>query len=419
MRNATVFTNGCPENRNDCARLETYFRRNGWSTNQDLRNSSIIAFNACGLTIGQEENSIRIIESIKAQMNPNCRLIVWGCLQKINHEKLSTVYQGPTFGSDEPERIYQIVDFETQPDKLNANYLVAHLPMPGITPNGQFNLRRALDPVALLRKFTEPAYRRYGRSINLYGPDSFIIKTSTGCLSKCSYCAVRISRGRVKSKSINAIQREFKEGLAKNFKDFTLIATDVGSYGLDRGDTLAGLLDKLTRIPGDYQIRIRNMQPQFLLQMLPDMKRIVSRKKISYIGATVQSGSDNILKSMRRGYRVDEYRYAIKELKNAFPELNVRTQLMVGFPGETEEDFLGTLKLVDEVEFDYIETFIFQPRLGTEAAKMRGQISEKVAKDRYDRLMLKVLSQYAGNMDFQFPGIQRKMIQLLSAFYLK
>lgn len=419
MRNVTVFTNGCPENRNDCARMETYFKRNGWTTHQDIRNSSIIAFNACGLTIGQEENSIRIIESIKALMNPDCRLVVWGCLQKINPERLSTVYQGTSFGSDEPERIDQLVDFDIKSKVLNANYLVSPLPMPDATPVGRFNLRRALDPVGLYRKYAEPAYRRYGKSINLYGPDSFIIKTATGCMSKCAYCAVRISRGQVQSKPIDIVKGEFEDGLAKGYTDFTLIATDVGSYGLDRGDTLADLLDELTRIPGDFQIRIRNMQPQFLLRILPEIKRIVSRKKISYIGATAQSGSDNVLKSMRRGYTVDAYKYAIRELKNACPELKVRTQLMVGFPGETEEDFRGTLKLVDDVDFDYIETFTFQPRLGTAAAKMHCQISEKVAKNRYNRLMLKVLSQYAGNMDLKFPRIQQKMIQLLSALYGK
>lgn len=117
MHNVTVFTNGCPENRNDCARLETYFKRNDWTTHQDLRNSSTIAFNACGLTIGQEEDSIRIIESITARMNPDCKLIVWGCLQKINPKRVSTVYQGTSFDSDDPERIYQLVDFEIKPNR--------------------------------------------------------------------------------------------------------------------------------------------------------------------------------------------------------------------------------------------------------------------------------------------------------------
>jgi tRNA-2-methylthio-N6-dimethylallyladenosine synthase len=203
------------------------------------------------------------------------------------------------------------------------------------------------------------------------------------------------------------------EGLKCGFTDFSLIATDVGSYGLDRGNNLADLLEQLTRTPGKYQIRIRNVQPKFLMKMLPDLERIFKRGKISYIGATAQSGSDHVLKSMRRGYTANEYKHAISVLKKAYPKIKIRTQLMVGFPGETEEDFIDTLRLVDEVDFDYVETFIFQPRVGTIAAEMAGKISEKIATKRHDRLVLKVVNRFAGDLNVKFPKLRNKLVGLL------
>jgi tRNA-2-methylthio-N6-dimethylallyladenosine synthase len=234
-------------------------------------------------------------------------------------------------------------------------------------------------------------------------------------MSACTYCAVRISRGVVKSKSIEQIKREFMEGLERGFTDFSLIATDVGSYGLDRGNNMADLLEQLTRIPGRYQIRIRNIQPKFLVKMLPDLKGIFRRGKISYIGATAQSGSDHVLKAMSRGYTVNEYKHAFFVLKKAYPKLKIRTQLMVGFPGETEEDFLDTLRLIDEVDFDYVETFIFQPQVGTIAAKMAGNITEKIATKRHDRLVLKVINRFSGDLKVKFPKLQHKLVESLCA----
>jgi tRNA A37 methylthiotransferase MiaB len=395
--------------------MEKYFTQNGWKIERDFLNSSLILFNACGLTESQENNSIRIIESITTQKKPDARLIVWGCLPKINSKRLSSVYQGPTFGSDEPHRISEIIDIKGNLDLVHANYLVPNTPLASANQFKWPNLNRLIDPLAVLRKLTEPAYRRYGKDVNLYGPKSYIIKTSTGCMSACTYCAVRISRGTVKSKSIERIKREFMEGLECGFTDFSLIATDVGSYGLDRGNNLADLLEQLTRIPGKYQLGIRNIQPKLLIKMLPDLKRIFKRGKISFIGATAQSGSDHVLKSMRRGYTIDEYKHAISALKEAYPKIKVRTQLMVGFPGETEQDFIDTLRLLDEVDFDYVETFIFQPRVGTIAAEMAGKISKKTAMKRHDRLVIKAINRFAGNLNVKDPKLLHKLVELLTA----
>jgi tRNA-2-methylthio-N6-dimethylallyladenosine synthase len=147
----------------------------------------------------------------------------------------------------------------------------------------------------------------------------------------------------------------------------------------------------MVEIPGDYTIRLRNIQPKFLIEMMPELQQILGSGKIPYLSSAAQSGSDRILELMRRGYRIEDYKRAILTLKSQFPALQIRTQIMVGFPGETEDEFQDTLRLLDEVNFDFVEVYMFQPRPGTEAARMKDQIPQKVGRRRYHKAYMKSL----------------------------
>jgi MiaB/RimO family radical SAM methylthiotransferase len=395
--------------------MEGIFRQNGWALKNDHTDASLILFNACGLTNGQEQQSLQIIDTILSKKRSGSQFFVWGCLPKINPELLRTVYQGPFFGSDEPRKICQYIALKKPCRSTHANYLVPHTNLSIGFQRPNFS--RIMNPLSILHRLTSSAYRRYGNTVNLYNVNSFVIKTSTGCKSKCTYCAVRISRGSVKSKPMEQIEREFRDGLNRGYTEFSLIATDVGSYGMDIGCVLTDLLDRLTTLNGDFKIRIRNIQPKFLLKMLPEMKRILKRGKISFIGATAQSGSDKVLKRMGRGYCIDDYKRAIFELKSAYPKLMIRSQLMVGFPGETDEDFNASLRLIDDVNFDFVETFHFQPRVGTAAARMPDQIPEKIAVKRHNRLFLKIISQSEMGRELGLPVVGQKALQFFNSCY--
>jgi MiaB/RimO family radical SAM methylthiotransferase len=256
----------------------------------------------------------------------------------------------------------------------------------------KFNIPKLKDIDSLIyidtylrKKFNERLYE----AINIYNPNSFVIKVSTGCIHTCAYCAVKISRGRVRSKPLPQIKEEFQKGLAEGFKEFSIIGTDLGSYGKDIGTDLVELLQQLIALKGDHQIRLRNLHPKFLIDKMDELKSIFQTGKISYLESAAQSGNNRILKLMNRSYTIEDYKIAIKTLNEQFPDIKIRTQLMVGFPGETDEEFQDTLNLIDEICFDLVEVYRFEPRPGTKADSMNNFIPVRVARKRYYKLFRK------------------------------
>jgi len=253
------------------------------------------------------------------------------------------------------------------------------------------DLRKIASLMSIKEKLTKPYYDHLDQQINVFRAHSFCIKVSTGCPNKCAFCAVKISRGELKSKPIDRIAEEFEEGLARGYTEFALLGTDVGAYGRDQDNTLVDLLRELVKREGDYTIRLRNIQPKFLIEMMPELREVLRSGKISYLSSAAQSGNNRILGLMNRGYKIEDYKEAILTLKSRFPKLQIRTQIMVGFPSETEDEFQDTLRLLDEVNFDFVEVYPFQARPNTEAARMKDQIPQKVIRRRYHKAYMKSL----------------------------
>lgn len=383
-----VISNGCPENRIDGARMQEFFKQNGWRVKSDFRLADIIFFNACGLTEYNQERSIEMINRIKALKKPNAELIVYGCLPKINKSRLRDVYQGLTFGSDEVERINGFFEHKIKAQDIYANYLI---PLTTLSKYkwSYLSVRENGILVTLTKLLTMGYWRSRIKAIHSCHPHTFCIKLSTGCLSACSYCAVRLSRGRLKSKPVRIVVKEFEEGLNKNYKEFALIGTDIGAYGRDLGTNLVSLLDGLIQKEGDYRINLRNIQPKFFIEMFPELREIFQSGKIAYIISAAQSGNNRILSLMNRGYSIEDFKKVILTLNREFPEIIIRTQLMVGFPSETEKEFQDTVRLLDEVSFDFVEVYMYQSRPGTRAAKMPNQTPHKLARRRYYKLFIK------------------------------
>jgi len=386
-----VITNGCPENRIDCSRMQKFLGDNGCTVTADIKEADIVVFNACGLTHATQEYSIKIIKHIQALKKPSAELVVCGCLPKINMPRLKEVHQGFTF-QHEIEQLKEIIETQTDPQDCCANHLSPRAHVPTIRRWRISDFKKIASLMLIKEKLTESYYDHLDREINVFRSHSFCIKVSTGCLNTCAYCAVRVSRGELKSKPIDRIIEEFEEGLAKGYKEFALLGTDVGAYGREQGKTLVDLLRELTKREGDYTIRIRNIQPRFLLEMLPELREILRSGKISYFSSAAQSGNNRILGLMRRGYKIEDYKKAILSLKREFPKLQIRTQIMVGFPSETEEEFEDSLRLLDEIDYDFVEVYQFQPRPNTEAAAMRDQVPAKISRRRFHKAYMKVIS---------------------------
>ena len=213
-------------------------------------------------------------------------------------------------------------------------------------------------------------------------------------MHKCAYCAVKISRGAVKSKPIEEIKAEFIQGLEKGYKEFSFIGTDLGSYGKDLQKDLLTLLKELVSLDGKFKIRLRNVHPQLIINNRAEFVDVTSTGKITHITSAIQHGNDRILGLMNRPYKIKDCKSAFNAIINSCPDLKIRSQLMVGFPGETETEFIDTLRLIDEINLAFVEVYPFSPRVGTLAAKMPNQVSQRTINRRQYLTIKKSLEVY-------------------------
>jgi MiaB/RimO family radical SAM methylthiotransferase len=342
------------------------------------------------------EISIETIKELNQKKKSDAKLLVWGCLSKIDPKSLREVYDGPTFVEKDASLFNEILQAQVSFEDVDANCLAKHyLPE---RPSGIQNVTvRDLLSISTISNIFYKVVNTYHIKFSpIAGPrmnsNIFYIKVSTGCTGHCTYCGIRISRGAIRSKPIEKVIAEFRKGLQLGYKYFYLLGTDLGCYGKDLGFSLCDLLNAMIKVEGNYKIAIRNLNPQYLKSEISKLKQVFRSGKIWLIESPVESGSNRILKLMGRKYTAEEFRDCIRTINREFPGIIIRTQIMVGFPTETEEDFMDSINLLRDAVFDYIEVYKFSKRPGTLAAEMNGQISDDVSEKRLRRLKLKAVS---------------------------
>jgi threonylcarbamoyladenosine tRNA methylthiotransferase CDKAL1 len=383
LKYAFVTCNGCPENLFDSERVRKYLVQNGWHITDQLENAELILFNSCGLTKTAEISALKIIEDLINRSKKGSRLFVWGCLPKIHPEALKQVYNGPFLGERELfSQIDEITKANSPIESITNNQVCQRY------PSLENNWRKKMGSWVFRRDCANE------NQVNLYrGGDNsiFYIKTSSGCLGHCTYCAVRISRGTVRSKSIESIVREFRSGLNMGYKEFSLLGTDLGCQGIDLRYNLCDLLNELIKHEGDYKIGIRNINPAFMKELIDDLEPLLKTGRIWYLGMPAESGSNRILKLMGRKYYVEEYIDYFKRIKIAYDDIKIRNQMLVGFPSETERDFAASMKLIDDLNFDHNEIYSYSRRPGTAADEMNFQVPHYVIRSRAYRMQAKLM----------------------------
>jgi tRNA-2-methylthio-N6-dimethylallyladenosine synthase len=212
------------------------------------------------------------------------------------------------------------------------------------------------------------------------------VQVSMGCNSVCSYCIVPAVRGRETSRRPGEVVAEVERLGMEGVREVTLLGQNVNSYGRDVGSSFAELLRAVDAVPGIERIRFTSPHPKdFRRDVIAAMAECAAVCEHAHL--PLQSGSSRILKAMRRTYSRERYLRLVAELRAAIPDLALTTDIIVGFPGETETDFLETLEVVEEVGYDGAFTFVYSPRAGTEAAAMREQIPDELKRERIERLV--------------------------------
>ncbi len=247
----------------------------------------------------------------------------------------------------------------------------------------------------LLKKFnvTKIKARDFDGKININGlsvntenipliENTVTIPIAQGCTGHCTYCISKLSRGNLKSYDEEVIIEKVRNAVKKGFREIRLSALDTASYGMDKGKTLADLLEKITGLEGDFRIRVGMMEPKNTLRIIDDLLEVYKNEKIfKFFHIPVQSGDDRILEIMGREYNSEDFIKIYDKIKNEFKHFTLSTDIIVGFPGEDDTAFENTIKIVEKTRPDILNITRFSPREGTIAYKMK-QIPSITAKER-------------------------------------
>lgn len=364
---ACVTTFGCQMNSRDSEKLLGILEKVGYAEETDEEKADFVIYNTCTV---RENANLRVygrlgqLGSIKKK-NPHKMIALCGCMMQEPEvvEKLKKSYRfvDLIFGTHNIYKFAELLTSAIQSD------------------------RTVIDIWKDTDKIVEdlPVERKY--------PFKSGVNIMFGCNNFCSYCIVPYVRGRERSREPKAIIREIERLVADGVVEVMLLGQNVNSYGknLDQPITFAQLLEQIEQIEGLERIRFMTSHPKDLSdELIAVMAK--SKKICRHLHLPLQSGSSRLLKIMNRHYDKEQYLTLVEKIRAAMPDIALTTDIIVGFPGETEEDFEETMDVVRKVRYDSAFTFIYSKRTGTPAAKMEDQVPEDVVKVRFDRLLKEV-----------------------------
>ena len=218
-------------------------------------------------------------------------------------------------------------------------------------------------------------------------PAVSIIEISSGCLSECSFCQTKLAKGTLRSYRIGEIVRQMEDDIAANCKEIWLTSTDNGCYGMDLKTDLVDFLENCSNVEGDYKIRVGMMNPMYIPRFLDRLISLYRNNDriFKFLHMPVQSGSERILQKMKRGHTAKIFLDVVREMRKKIPEITIATDIITGFPSESERDFEETLNLIEESQPDVINSSKYSPRPGTVASKYP-KVDTSIVKERSTRL---------------------------------
>jgi tRNA A37 methylthiotransferase MiaB len=380
-RACLIFARGCSRSQIDLVRLRAYFEANSWEITQDTRQADLVVVSACAFTAHEQRTSEAYLGLVADEKPPGSRLVIVGCLAGIDPE-VAARFHGLALKVDSLTELDRMIGatipLETVPDQ---NLVQARLEEARRSLSRRSRLRVTMAARGEIPLQTLLALRHWAR-LDPRSPEAawgepFHIRVARGCASECSYCAIRMGAGPIRSKPLAEILGEFESGLASGRRLFNLAAEDVGAYGQDIGLSVVDLLKPLLEHPGDFLLTWSDFGPRWLIEEQSDLRTLLAlhRHKLGTIGFPIQSGSERILDLMARGYTAMESSSCLLALRRAAPELRITTHVIIGFPSETRRDFLDTCTYVRSVGFARVMPFTYSVRPGTEAAALPGQLS--------------------------------------------
>ncbi len=386
-----VNTFGCQMNARDSEKLVGILEEIGY-VKKDTEDADFVIYNTCTVRENANNKVYGRLGYLNSQKKKNKDMMIGlcGCMMQEPEvvEKIRTSYRfvDLVFGT---HNIYKF-----------AELIVAALESEGMIIDIWKDTDKIVEDLPVERKY------KFKSGVNIM----------FGCNNFCSYCIVPYVRGRERSREPKDIIREIERLVADGVVEVMLLGQNVNSYGknLEQPVTFAQLLEEVEKIEGLERIRFMTSHPKDLSDELIEVLGR-SKKICKHLHLPLQSGSSRILKEMNRRYDKEQYLELVKKIRAAVPDIALTTDIIVGFPGETEEDFLETMDVVKQVEYDSAFTFIYSKRTGTPAAAKEDQIPEDVVKDRFDRLLHEVQEIGSRKAQALTGSVQRVLVEEVNA----
>ena len=358
---ASFVTLGCKVNQYETQALKELFRAEGYEIVSENDPADVCVVNTCSVTNIADRKSRQAVRHLK-KLNPDCIVVVTGCYAQTGNEAVRAMEEVDIVaGTNEKSSIPELVREYIEDQEKKFRVL-------------EYEKLGCFDEMGIVEAM-EGRTRAY-------------IKIQEGCNRFCSYCIIPYARGNVRSRNEEDILKEAELLINCGYKELVLTGINTALYGSeeDGEPKLHILIDKISRIEGDYRIRLSSLEPTVINAEY--IKKLFEFKKLCHhVHLSVQSGSDNVLKSMKRRYDMTEYRNIVKTIKDFDENYGITTDIIVGFPGEEEEDFNDSVRTVEDIDFCKVHVFKYSRRGGTPADKMKDQVAPQVKNARSEALI--------------------------------
>jgi tRNA-2-methylthio-N6-dimethylallyladenosine synthase len=360
----------------DGERLRGYLRANNWRLSDSVEDADVVILSVCGVTAETAFRGVRFSLMIGGKCRAGARVIVTGCLG----------------GMGEAETLRRAGLEPIPPRGLAALDGIIHATTPWeaiADPNTLENVNDEAEDLSVWDRFRSCLYPSPAVLFTLLNRwcdttaaipfrKMFNIRVAVGCLDECAYCALRQAHGPLTSRPLSGLVRALRAAIQQGRREIALVGADVGAWGQDCGTDCLELFRAFFALPGDYRLFIGDFNPRWLVRYRAGLVELLGahRDRISGMLLPVQSGSDRILAAMRRSCVRADLEASLCELRAALPAVRLSTHIMIGFPGESEEDFEATLALLAAVRFDEVTVYKYGDRAGTAAAAMPAKIGE-------------------------------------------
>lgn len=358
-KTVAIFTLGCKVNQYETEAMAELFEKEGYKIVDHEEYADVYVINTCTVTNLGDKKSRQFIRRAKSK-NDDSIIAVVGCYAQTSPDEVLKIEQVDIIlGTNERKRIVELCE-EVSNERKKIN---------------------AVSDIMAIREFEEMKIEE------VKGKTRAFLKIQEGCNQYCSYCIIPYARGPIRSRRIENITNEVQKLADNGFKEVVLTGIHIASYGKDLGEIrLIDVIEKVHEIEGIERIRLGSIEPTLITEEF--MQRLSNLSKVcDHFHLSLQSGSDTVLKRMNRKYTTEQYKEIAELIKRYMPNAGLTTDIIVGFPGETEEEFSQTCKFVEDIGFSRIHVFSYSPRKGTPAAKHKNQVPSSIKHDRSKKLI--------------------------------